>query len=512
MTGAGSLLDRYPRPLVSLIGVSKRFGGAVALSDISLTINEGEVHCLVGENGAGKSTLGKVVAGVHRADEGQLALRGRIVDFRSPRESIAAGVAFIAQELAIVPDRSVLENVFLGRPGHAFTMVQRRGLLAEYDALCAKAGFEVDPGARAGSLRLAEQQKVEILRALARDADLIIMDEPTASLGGAEADQLLRIITDLRAEGRTVIFVTHFLNDALAVADRLTVLKDGRLVRTSPVTGETPDSLVESMLGRSLGSMFPEPAAPARHDIALSVHSLGRDGEFHDITFEVRCGEIVGIAGLVGAGRTELVETLAGLRRPTRGTLAVAGRTGPFRSPRHAQKAGLVMVPESRKEHGLVLGRTVRDNVTLPHLSQVSQFGFVSRSRQTTALRDLLPDVGLDPGRIDSPVGELSGGNQQKVMFARWLYDQPAVLLADEPTRGVDVGARAGLYRLLRSVADRGAGVLFVSSDNEEVIGLADRVLVMRSGRLVGELTGNDITEDDVLRLMFADEAREESA
>ncbi|MFB9768122.1 sugar ABC transporter ATP-binding protein [Nocardioides kongjuensis] len=494
--------------------MAKHFGGAVALHGIDLTIEQGEVHCLVGENGAGKSTLGKVIAGVHRPDAGQLILRGEPVDFRSPRASIAAGIAFIAQELAIVPDRSVIENVFLGQAGRALDLVPRRRLRAKYDALAAKAGFDVDPAAPAGSLRLADQQKVEILRSLARDADLIIMDEPTASLAGSDADQLLRIIDDLRSEGRTVVFVTHFLADALAVADRITVLKDGRLVRSSPADGETADGLVESMLGRSLGSMFPDrlDSPPVTADPALEVTGLSRDGEFHDVDLKVRRGEVVGIAGLVGAGRTELVETLVGLRRPRAGNVTVAGHSGPFRSPRHAQQAGLVMVPESRKDHGLVLGRTVRENVTLPHLASVSRLSFVSKARQTDVLGELLPQVGLDPARIDSLVGELSGGNQQKVMFARWLLERPTALIADEPTRGVDVGARAGLYELLRSVADEGAGVLIVSSDNEELVGLADRVLVMRTGRVVGELVGDEIDEDHLLQLMFAEEAREESA
>lgn len=498
-------------PLLHLEGVSKRFGGAAALTDITLTIEEGEVHCLVGENGAGKSTLGKVVAGIHKADAGSLSLRDKPVDFRSPRESIAAGVAFIAQELAVVPQRSVLENVFLGRPGRALSVTGRSTLLREYAALCAKTGFDVDPEARAGSLRLAEQQKIEIMRALARNADLIIMDEPTASLAGAEADQLLRLVTDLRDEGRTVVFVTHFLADALAVADRVTILKDGRLVRTTQATDETPDSLVESMLGRGLGSMFPDRGSADDDEVVLDVQGLSRVGEFSDVDLTVRRGEIVGIAGLVGSGRTELVETVVGLRHPSRGTVRVGAERGPFRSPRHAQRAGLVMVPESRKDHGLVLGRTVRDNVMLPHLRRFSRVAFVSRARQSAALKTLLPEVGLDPSRIDSLVGQLSGGNQQKVMFARWLFDRPKVVIADEPTRGVDVGARAGLYRLLRTVAEDGTAVLFVSSDNEEVVGLADRVLVMRAGRIVGELNG-EVTEDDVLRLMFTDETRAESA
>jgi simple sugar transport system ATP-binding protein/ribose transport system ATP-binding protein len=496
--------------IVELAGVSKRFGGAVALSDVDLDIREGEVHCLVGENGAGKSTLGKVVAGVHRADAGTVSVRGRVVDFRSPRDSLAAGIAFIAQELAIVPYRSVLDNVYLGGIGRNMSLVPSRRLSAAYDELAAKAGFHIDPRVKAGSLRLADQQKIEILRALARDADLIIMDEPTASLAGAEADQLLEIIKDLRAEGRTVVFVTHFLDDALAVADRVTVLKDGLVVRTSDAHGETSDSLIESMLGRSLGSMFPARALRPSEDCALRVTGLTRPGEFDDVSLELRKGEILGIAGLVGAGRTELLETLVGLRRPTRGTVEMGGLQCRFRSPEHAMKAGLVMVPESRKDHGLVLGRSVRENVALPHLAKVSRLGFVDPKQQTGLLKAVMPKVGLDAERIDSPVGQLSGGNQQKVMFARWLCERPAVFLADEPTRGVDVGARSAIYQLMREVADNGAGVLFVSSDNEEIVGLADRVLVMRTGRVVGELRGDAINEDAVLALMFADDGRKE--
>ncbi|HET6154518.1 MAG TPA: sugar ABC transporter ATP-binding protein [Marmoricola sp.] len=500
-----------PTPMVELVGVSKRFGGAVALADIDLELREAEVHCLVGENGAGKSTLGKVIAGVHRADTGSVAVRGQEVDFKSPRDSLGAGIAFIAQELAIVPERSVLENVFLGGTGHGLRLVGNRRLLAEYEQLTAKAGFAIDPRARAGSLRLADQQKVEILRALARDADVIIMDEPTASLAGAESDQLLEIIRDLKREGRTVVFVTHFLVDALAVADRVTVLKDGRLVRTSEASTETPDTLIESMLGRSLGSMFPSGATAVADERALRVSGLSRSGEFDEISLDVRRGEIVGIAGLVGAGRTELLETLVGLRRPSRGTVEVDGRPCTLRSPEQAKKVGLVMVPESRKDHGLVLGRTVRENVCLPHLASVSRLGFVAKSQQADLLEGVVEKVGLDANRIDSPVGQLSGGNQQKVMFARWLCQQPTVFLADEPTRGVDVGARAAIYQLMRDVADQGAGVLFVSSDNEEVVGLADRVLVMRAGRIVGELSGADINEDAVLGLMFHDDLREEA-
>ena len=500
-----------PRPHVELTGVSKRFGGALALADIDLSVREGEVHCLVGENGAGKSTLGKILAGVHRADTGTVLVRGQRVDFKSPRDSLAAGVAFIAQELSIVPDRSVLENVFLGGRDGALKLVPARRMREQYAALTDKAGFHIDPAAKAGSLRLADQQKVEILRALARQAELIIMDEPTASLAGAEADQLLAIISDLRREGRTVVFVTHFLADALAVADRVTVLKDGRVVRTSPAAGETPDTLIESMLGRSLGSMFPERALAPSEDCALRVRDLTRHGEFTDISLDVRRGEIVGIAGLVGAGRTELLETLVGLRRPQHGTVDVNGRNRRLRSPEQAMKAGLVMVPESRKDHGLVLGRTVRENVALPHLRSVSRLGFVGARRQADLLENVLPQVGLDVARIDSPVGQLSGGNQQKVMFARWLCQRPAVFLADEPTRGVDVGARSAIYQLMRDVADAGAAVLFVSSDNEEVVGLADRVLVMRAGRLVGELQGDAISEDAVLALMFYDEGRKEA-
>ena len=490
--------------VISLDRVSKRFGGAYALIDVDLNLRQGEVHCLVGENGAGKSTLGKVIAGVHRPDSGAMTVRGRHVEFRSPRDSLAEGVTFIAQELALAPERTVLDNVFMGQAGRALGLVRRHARMEEYERLVARYGFDVDPRVRAGSLRLAEQQKVEILRALASEANVIIMDEPTASLAEDETQKLLHVIRELRTEGRTVVFVTHFLGDALAVADRVTILKDGKLVRTSSAEDESVDSLIEAMLGRSLGSMFPARDLVPMTETALRVESLSRAGEFQDIDLTLRKGEIVGIAGLVGSGRTEFVETLAGIRRASSGSVEVGAGRGPFRSAGQAQRAGLVMVPESRKEHGLVMGQSVRANVTLPHLGKVSTLGFTSSHRQTVVLEPLLDSVGLDRRRIDSLVRELSGGNQQKVMFARWMFDRPVVFIADEPTRGVDVGARASLYQLMRSLASAGTGVLFVSSDNEEVVGLADRVVVMSDGRISGELDGDDITEANILPLMFA--------
>lgn len=483
--------------------ICKSFGGARALADVTLDLRRAEVHCLVGENGAGKSTLGKILAGVQMQDSGSIRVEGREVHFRSPKDAIAAGTAFIAQELSIVPYRSVMENVFLGSPATRRGLVSTKAMKAKFDELQERTGFLLDPDVLAGTLALSDQQKVEILRALAREAKLVVMDEPTAALGPSDTNQLLDIIRDLRSRGVTVIFVTHFLSEALAVADRITVLKDGKIVSTSNAEEESADSLITKMLGQPLDSMFPEKSSARGPQPVLQVNGVSTDHGSTDISFDVFPGEIVGIAGLVGSGRTELLRALVGIDHVSAGTVEVGGSSGPFRSPREAQKSGMVLVPESRKDQGLILRASVLDNVGLPHLSSMSRGGFMRKRRLRQAVKESLRSVSMDPRRIDSPVGDLSGGNQQKVLFAKWLLSKPDVLIADEPTRGVDVGARATLYATLRQLASEGMAILFVSSDNDEVIGLADRVIVMRERRIEAVLEGEAINEHQILQAML---------
>jgi ribose transport system ATP-binding protein len=491
-------------PYLELLDVAKHFGGVRALDDVSLSVGRGSVHALVGENGAGKSTLGRIVAGALAADGGTVVLDGEPVAFRSPREALDHGVAAIAQEPFVVPRLTVAENVFLGVEPQRGGVLRRRGLDRAYARLVGSAGFELDGDLPAGGLRTAEQQKVEILRALSRDARLIVMDEPSAALSAHEIDQLHQIVRSLVAGGTTVILISHFLREVLALADRVTVLRDGRVVRTSPAAAESEASLVEAMLGRPLTSTFP-PKAPveAGAPVLLSVRGLlapGVDG----VSFDLHAGEILGIAGLVGAGRTELARAVYGAARVEAGTIELAQGERRGRSPRGSLDAGLAMIPESRKEHGLVFGRSSIENATLSRLRRLSSFGVVHRVRERKAARSVLERCDVRGAPYSAPVSALSGGNQQKVLFARTLLCGPRVLIADEPTRGVDVGAKRAIYDILAELAGEGLGVIVISSELEEVLGLSQRVLVMRRGRIAAELTGDAMTEGAVLAAAFA--------
>jgi rhamnose transport system ATP-binding protein len=489
---------------VELAGVSKHFGAVRALDAVSLSIARGSIHALVGENGAGKSTLGKIVAGVLAPDEGRLLLDGEEVALRSPREALERGVATIAQELNVVGQLSVEDNVFLGAEPRGGGFVARRALRRRYEQLARDAGFQLPPTTLAGRLPPAEQQKVEILRALSRDAALIVMDEPTASLGAAETAQLHEIVRSLARAGRTVLLVSHFLREVLALADEVTVLRDGRVVRTSPAAEETEDSLIRAMLGRPLTAAFPpKRPAPADAPAVLTVRDLHAP-RVEGVSFAVRAGEIVALAGLVGAGRTELARAIFGAERPTAGTVELGPGEPLSGGPRARLRAGLAMIPESRTDDGLLLGRSVTENVSLASLPSVSRYGFVRRGAERRRTREALERWTVRARGPGAPVSSLSGGNQQKLLFARMLLCGPRVLVADEPTRGVDVGARRAIYDLLATLADEGLGVLLISSELEEVLGLAHRVLVMRAGRITGELEGERMTEEAVLAAAFA--------
>jgi rhamnose transport system ATP-binding protein len=513
--------ERHQGVHVELQDISKSFGATHALEGVSLAIGHGSIHALVGENGAGKSTLGKIIAGVYPPDHGQLLLAGEPVRFRSPRDAISRGVILIAQELATVPSLTVAENVFLGvEPRHA-GFQKRRELRRRYIELAASVGFELDADANVGSLRTADQQKVEILRALCRNAQLIVMDEPTAALSQPDAKALHAVIRQLARSGTTVVLVSHFLGEVLKLADEVTILRDGRLVQTVPAAGQTEDSLLSAMLGRSLDATFPpKRPVPADAPVALSVRGLTALG-VNDVSFDLRAGEILGLAGLVGAGRTELARAVYRANRTGAGTVRVAGAAGLARpaspvgaagqagmvsvtgTPRTAMRAGLAMIPESRKEQGLLLGRSVSENVTLSSLAQLSRAGMVRPRPERRAVRDMLARVDVRGGGQAVVASELSGGNQQKLLFARSLLRDPRVLIADEPTRGVDVGAKRAIYELLASLTESGLSVLLISSDVEEILGLAHRVLVMRAGRIVAELTGDEATEAAIIGAAF---------
>jgi len=490
---------------VELADISKSFGGVRALDEVSLTITRGSIHALVGENGAGKSTLGKIISGVLTPDRGQLQLKGEPVTFHSPREAIAKGIVLIAQELSVVPALSVAENVFLGSEPQRGGFVARRALRRRYADLAATAGFELPGDLRGRALKTADQQKVEILRALSRNAELIVMDEPTAALSRPDAERLHEVIRRLASSGTTVVLVSHFLREVAELADEVTILRDGRLVRTAPAAQETVETMLSAMLGRSLGTAFPKRRPAAKQaKVVLEAREVSAEG-VHGVSLEVKEGEIVGLAGLVGSGRTELARALCQAQRLTAGTVTTAGASRPSRqsTPRTALKRGLVMIPESRKEQGLLLGRPIGENVSLASLARLSKLGMVRRGQERQAVANVLTQVGVKIPTQQAPVSTLSGGNQQKALFARMLLAGPRVLVADEPTRGVDVGAKRAIYDLLTELAADGLGVLFISEDTEEILGLAHRVLVMRGGRIVAELTDDAMTEAAILAAAF---------
>lgn len=490
---------------VRLEAVTRRFGATLALDGVSAEIERGTIHAVVGENGAGKSTLGKLISGRVRPQSGTIEVDGRAVSFRTPRDALGAGIATISQEVALAPRLSVLDNVLLGVESARVGVLRRKRALARFRRLAEANGLWVDPFALAGSLGVAEQLKVELLRAFARDAELIVMDEPTAGMDARDVRSLLATMRTLRDRGTTIVYVSHFLSEILEVADTVTILRNGRLVRTTPAREETHDSLVEGMIG---GVGFAAPARRARtarqYDDALALELDDLTGRgFQDVDLHVRAGEIVGLAGLVGAGRTELARTVFGAELPLRGSVAVHGtRIAPGR-PAAAIDAGLVMIPEDRRTAGLIGCLPVADNVALPSLSRIAKRGIVSGRRVRTEADRLLAGFDVRPATVDVAAASLSGGNQQKMIFAKWAACRPRVLIVDEPTRGVDIGAKQQIHERIVGLADAGTGILLISSEHEELLHLADRIHVMRKGRLVAHFETPPDDEDVLVRAMF---------
>ena len=486
-------------------GVSKRFGGIPALSDVSLRIEPGKVHALIGENGAGKSTLGKIISGVISPDEGTLTFGGQSLVLRTPREALALGIITIAQELAIVPGLTVAENVYLGSEVATAGFVRRRAARRQFKELADRVGFALSPDLRAGNLSTADKQKVEIMRALSRNASIVVMDEPSAALSSNETASLHEIIRSLTRKGSAVVLISHFLSEVLSLSDTITTLRDGRLIRTVDAAGATEESLIEGMLGRSLSSAFPdktvaEPDAP----VVLKVDHLRAPG-VNDCSFELRRGEILGISGLVGAGRSELARAIFRDAKVSSGSVRLSDLELAGHSPHRSIGRGLVLIPESRKEMGLMMGRSVRENISLSRLDLVSRFGWIGAIRERRAVSALMNKTTVKAANMGLPAMMLSGGNQQKLLFARSMMCSPTVLIADEPTRGVDVGSKRAIYDLLVEMAQQGMGIIVISSELEEVLGLAHRTLVMRHGSFTADLSGDDMNEQAVLAAAFAE-------
>ena len=500
-------------PVVRLHGVSKHFGATRALVDVNLDVTAGSVHGLVGQNGAGKSTLGRVLSGIHERDSGDFVAFGHAVRHWSPRAALESGIAMIQQELSLVPELTVAQNVFLGIEERRYGLLSEREV-ERFDALNNQVGFRLDPTARVRSLRFADRQKVEILRALARNARLIVMDEPTSALTVDEADHLHQIISRLAADGRTVVYVSHFLKEVLQACDVVTTMRDGQIVRTAPAAEESEASLVMAMVGRSVEIAFPRrrPAPMSGMPPLLRVEHLQALPTVLDVSFDVHAGEIVGLAGLVGSGRSETLRAVFGADAADDGRVDFQSGTYLHRSPLHSIRRGIAMLPEDRRGQGLVASMSVRENISLPSMAQFTKWGLVNRRKETSAIVRLLRELAVVPQRPDEDIMTLSGGNQQKVLLGRWLGVTPKLLLLDEPTRGIDVGAKQQIYETIVQLAERGLGIVLVSSELEEVMGLSDRVYLIRSGRTLGMVDPQEATLDQVLFRLFGLAAQTQTA
>ncbi len=486
------------RPVFQAEHVSKSFGGVHALQDVHLAIYPGEVHALLGENGAGKSTLIKIITGVYQPDAGELTLDGASVRFGNTREAQNAGIAAIYQEPSLFPDLDIAENILVGRQPRSRGGIDWKRMYAEAGALLQRLGLTLDPRTKARELSVAQQQSVEIARALSLNARVLIMDEPTSSLTQNEVADLFTIVRQLRASGTAIVFISHRLEELFAVADRVTILRDGQYVATQPLTDVTTEDLIRMMVGRHLGEMFAKQEVAAG-DVVLAVEGLTVEGSFSNVSFELRKGEILGMAGLVGAGRTNVARALFGVEPATSGIIKLDGKPVTIRGADAAMALGIGYVPEDRKEHGLVLAMTIGDNITLPILPSFARLGWLNRKQEQKAAAVGSQQLEVKMTGVDQLAGQLSGGNQQKVVLAKWLGTHPRVLILDEPTRGIDVGTKAAVHRLMSDLAAQGMAILMISSELPEILGMSDRILVMREGRLTGQFTRTEATQEKIM-------------
>jgi rhamnose transport system ATP-binding protein len=486
-------------PLLALEHAQKSFGAVHALEDGDIELFGGEVHGLVGENGAGKSTLVKILAGVHRPEAGRLVLDGEEAIFDNAKQSQAAGIAIIFQEPTLFPDLSVAENIFVGmQPLKRFRRIDGRRMRREAAAIFDQLDVRVDPDRPARGLSIADQQLVEIAKALTTNARVIVMDEPTAALTSSEVERLFRIVETLRARGNAILFVSHRLDEIFAVCQRVTVMRDGRHVLTEPIEELSVQSVIRAMVGREMDALFPKvPSEPGT--AVLKVARLTREGVFTDVSFEVRSGEIVALAGLVGAGRTEVARAIFGIDRWDAGSVEVEGRPLRPGSPTTAMAAGIALVPEDRRQQGLVMDFSIERNIALASLEVVQHGGLIPRGAERKFARDWAIRLRLKYGRLTNPVWTLSGGNQQKTVLAKWLARKPRLIIVDEPTRGIDVGTKAEVHRLLSELAAQGVAVLMISSELPEVLGMADRIIVLFEGRVMREFARADASEDAIM-------------
>ncbi|HEX2945211.1 MAG TPA: sugar ABC transporter ATP-binding protein [Clostridia bacterium] len=488
--------------VLEVINISKSFPGVKALDKVNLRIRKGTVHALMGENGAGKSTLMKTLAGINQPDEGEIVLNGKPVKFDNPRESMKSGIAMIHQELSPVLEMTIAENLFLGREFHynGNIVVNYPKMNSEARKMLEKVGLNINPTLKMKSLTVAQSQMVEIAKAIGRESEIIIMDEPTSAITTREVDTLFKLIEKLKSTGHSIIYITHKMDEVFRIADEITVFRDGKHVGTYPAAELDTDALIRLMVNRELTEIFPEKNGEIK-DVKLSVKNLTRKKAFENVSFDVREGEILGLAGLMGAGRTEVVEGIFGVTKLDCGEIFIDGKKAKIRAPSDAIKLKIGLVTEDRKLSGLVLPLCIKENMTLPSLKNLSRFSIVDRKKETAKTLEMANSLKVKTPSIKQLVQNLSGGNQQKVVLAKWLLTAPQILIFDEPTRGIDVGAKADIYHLVMKLAEEGKTVIFISSEMQEILGMCDRIIVFHEGRISGELTKKEATQEKILKL-----------
>lgn len=501
-------MEGLGKAVVRAVGMRMSFGSVEVLRGVDLELRSGEIHAIVGENGAGKSTLAKLIGGVYRPTGGQIEVTGRAVSFAGPKEAIDAGIGLIHQEPLTFPDLDVAQNMFVGRePLSTSRFVDWKELRARADEILGQLGVGLKSRDKVRGLSIAQQQMVEMATAMSQRARALIMDETTAALTPNETAELFAVARRLRDSGCALAFVSHRLEEVFELCDRITVLRDGGLVVSSLTTETTIDDVVRAMVGRDLNP-GPHTVPSTRHgSAALEVDGLSRGRQFRDVSFRVIAGEILGLGGLVGSGRTSIAKSIFGIERPESGTIKVAGRRIELKDPAAAMRAGIALVPEDRRHHGLMMPMSVTDNMALATLKDLSRNGWTRRGEERRVAQNFVSQLRIALRDVGQVVGELSGGNQQKVVLAKWLQTKPQVLILDEPTRGIDVGAKEEVYRLMRELADGGMAILMISSDLPELLAMSDRIVVARSGRIVAEF-GSRPTEEEVMRAATGQEAR----
>ncbi|RSK53255.1 sugar ABC transporter ATP-binding protein [Bacillus canaveralius] len=486
---------------VQMKNISKHFGGVKALTDVSLNVEKGEIHALIGENGAGKSTLMKILAGAYQKDHGEIFIDGKEAKISSPKDVINLGVSVIYQEFMLAPDLSVAENIFIDKLAGSGMLINWKTLKKRAKEQLVKLGFEdIDPEAKVGSLTVAYQQIVEICKCLARESKILVFDEPTAVLTFSETRKLLSIIQNLKANGVSIIYISHRLEELLEISDYITVLKDGGYVATVETSLINKEELVEMMVGREITQLFPERKAEIGGGI-LKVENLSAGNMVKNVSFSVKSGEVVGFSGLVGSGRTEAMRAIYGADKKNSGKVIYFGEEVNFKDPKEAINKGLGLLPEDRKKEGLLLEQSIRMNTTMASMFKIKKLGVINHKKEKEYVKQLLASISTKYGSMENNANSLSGGNQQKIALAKWLSADCKVLVFDEPTRGVDVGAKTEIYKIINQLAEEGVAVIVISSEMAEIIGMCDRAIVMRQGLVAGELNKSELTENNLIKL-----------